>query len=79
MTDKSLKIDRTITVSLILAIFIQTASALLWVGAADARIIMLEEKMRAGRLVAERLARLEEQAVIARGSLERIEKRLDKE
>lgn len=76
---KSLRIDRTITLSLVLAIFIQTCSALLWVGAAEARILMLEDKMREGRLVAERLARLEEQAVIARGSLERIEQRLDAE
>lgn len=69
--------DRTITISLIVTIFIQTAGALLWAGAAEARIVMLEEKMREGRLVAERLARLEERATIAQGSLERIEKRLD--
>lgn len=69
--------DRTITISLVFAVLLQTAGALLWAGAAEARIVMLEEKMREGRLVAERLARLEERATIAQGSLERIEKRLN--
>lgn len=77
MSPSKINFDRTITISLILTLMVQTAGALLWAGAAEARIVMLEEKMREGRLVAERLARLEERATIAQGSLERIEKRLN--
>ena len=38
MADRPLQIDRTVTFGLVLAILIQTAGALLWAGAAEARL-----------------------------------------
>lgn len=79
MTDKALHVDRTITFGLVLAVLVQTAGALLWAGAAEARLSTLESQAIADMPVAERLARLEEQMIGARQSLTRIERRLDAE
>ena len=79
MPDKSLHVDRTITFGLVLAVLVQTAGALLWAGAAEARLSQLETQAAAELPVAERLARLEEQMIGARQSLTRIERRLDSE
>ena len=79
MSDKNLHVDRTISFALILAILVQTAGALLWAGAAEARLSQLEAQAAADLPVAERLARLEEQMIGARQSLTRIERRLDAE
>jgi len=75
--DKPLHMDRTITFGLVLAVLIQTAGALLWAGAAEARLASLESQAKIDAPVAERLARLEEQMLMARQSLTRIENRLD--
>ncbi len=77
MSDKTLHVDRTITFGLILAVTIQTASALLWAGAAEARLSTLESQAVLDVPIAERLVRLEEQMIMARQSLSRIEHRLD--
>ena len=81
MADKPLQIDRTVTLGLVLAVLIQTAGALLWAGAAEARLGALETQAAIDvpmtLPVAERLARLEEQMLMARQSLGRIETRLD--
>jgi hypothetical protein len=77
MSDKKLQMDRTITFGLVLAVLVQTAGALLWAGAAEARLSQLETQAAADLPVAERLARLEEQMTGARQSLTRIERRLD--
>ena len=81
MADKPLQIDRTVTFGLVLAVLIQTAGALLWAGAAEARLAHLESRAKIDAPmalpVAERLARLEEQMKMARDSLSRIETRLD--
>ncbi|MEE9347692.1 MAG: hypothetical protein V3U82_05825 [Robiginitomaculum sp.] len=74
---KSLRFDRTITLSIIFAISIQTAGALMWAGAAEARLTDLESRAQQALPVSERLARLEEQMSMARQSLGRIEQRLD--
>ena len=58
---------------MIVAVAVQTAAALIWAGGAAARIEALESRVAEQRLVAERLARLEEQADATRASLERIE------
>ena len=80
-TGKPLQIDRTVTFGLVLAVLIQTAGALLWAGAAEARLSSLETQAAIDvpmtLPVAERLARLEEQMLMARQSLSRIETRLD--
>jgi len=79
MAEQNLRMDRTITLSLVVAVLVQTAGALLWAGAAEARLSQLETQAAADLPVAERLARLEEQMIGARQSLTRIERRLDGE
>ena len=79
MAEQNLRMDRTITFSLVVAVLVQTAGALLWAGAAEARLSQLETQAVADLPVAERLARLEEQMIGARQSLGRIERRLDGE
>lgn len=79
MAEQNLRMDRTITFGLVLAVLVQTAGALLWAGAAEARLSQLEIQAAADLPVAERLARLEEQMIGARQSLGRIERRLDGE
>ena len=64
-------------VALIVALSVQTIGGLVWAGGAAARIATLEERVAEQRLVAERLARLEEQSVATRASLARIEDRLE--
>ena len=79
MAEQNLRMDRTITFSLVVAVLVQTAGALLWAGAAEARLSQLETQAAADLPVAERLARLEEQMLGVRQSLTRIERRLDGE
>lgn len=68
---------RKIPMALIVALTVQTIGGLVWAGGAAARIATLEERVAEQRLVAERLARLEEQSVATRASLGRIEDRLE--
>lgn len=63
--------------ALIVALTVQTIGGLVWAGGAAARIATLEDRVAEQRLVAERLARLEEQSVATRASLGRIEDRLE--
>jgi len=56
---------------------LQTVSGLIWAGGAAARIATLEARVGEQRLVAERLARLEEQSVATRRAVERIEIKLE--
>ena len=77
MSEKSISFDRTISFGLILAVLIQSASALLWVGAAEVRLLALETKADIKPPVSERLARIEEQMEMTRLSLSRIERQLD--
>lgn len=68
---------RKIPAALIAALAVQTIAGLLWAGGAAARIATLEQRVGEQRLVAERLARLEEQGAATRQALERIERRLE--
>lgn len=77
MSHKPLSFDRTLTFSLVVAVAVQSASALLWVGAAEARILALETTVNIKPPVSERLARIEEQMEMTRLSLSRIERQLD--
>lgn len=72
------KVDRTLNMSIIFAIFVQTAGALMWAGAAAARLSTLEASIAERRDVNERLARIEEQIVMTREGMTRIEGRLDR-
>jgi hypothetical protein len=63
--------------ALVVALGVQTVGGLVWAGGAAARIAALEERVGEQRLVAERLARLEEQGIATREAVERIERRLE--
>jgi DNA-binding HxlR family transcriptional regulator len=68
---------RKVPVALIVALVVQTIGGLVWAGSAAARIATLEERVGEQRLVAERLARLEEQGLATRTAVDRIERRLE--
>lgn len=68
---------KRVPMALVVALVVQTIAGLVWAGGAAARIGTLESRVEEQRLVAERLARLEEQGKAMRASLERIERRLD--
>jgi len=68
---------RKVPLALIVALLAQTIGGLVWAGGAAARIATLEDRVGEQRLVAERLARLEEQGVATRAAVERIERRLE--
>ena len=72
----NLRVDRTITYSLIATVLMRTAGGLLWAGAAGARLSALEAQMALTPGISERLARLEGQTVHIEQSLMRIERRL---
>lgn len=69
----SLKLERTVTLGLILTLVIQTAAGMIWVGAAGARLSELEREVESRWGISERLARLEGETAMMRGSLQRIE------
>ena len=68
---------RRIPVAVIVALSVQTIGGLVWAGGAAARIATLEDRVAEQRLVAERLARLEEQSVATRAAVERMELKLE--
>ncbi len=68
---------RKMAIGLTVALVVQTIGGLVWAGGAAARIATLEERVGEQRLVAERLARLEEQSVATRAAVERVEMRLE--
>lgn len=73
------RLERSITLGVILALTLQTAGALMWTGAANERLDQLEIRADATAPVAERLARLEAHAAHSRAALERIERRLEQD
>ena len=78
MSDKtSFYLDRRLSVGVIVTLTLQTASALMWAGAAEARINTLESRLSQTPHVSERLARLEEKVDLTRETVVRIEQRLD--
>lgn len=70
-------LEKKFTLSFVFVLCLQTASALMWGGAAEARIKMLEAEVSQVPPVNERLARLEEKVDLTRETVLRIEKRLD--
>lgn len=73
------RLDRQISVALIVAVALQAAAALMWAGRASARIDEMQSRLNAQAPVAERLARLEEQASASRAALDRIEAKLERD
>jgi len=72
------RFDRQISLGLVVTVFLQAAAALMWAGRASARIDDMQRRIDVQAPVAERLARLEEQADATRQSLARIEARLER-
>ena len=68
---------RKLATGLAVALAVQTIGGLVWAGGAAARIATLEDRVGEQRLVAERLARLEELGIATRAALMRIETRLE--
>jgi hypothetical protein len=73
------RMDRQVSLGLLVAVALQAAAALMWAGRASARIDDLRQRLDAQAPVAERLARLETQADATRASLARIESKLDRQ
>ena len=71
-----MKLERTVTLGLVATVLLQTAGALVWVGAAESRIVGLEHEMNVRWDVSQRLARLEGETAIVREQLQRIEEHL---
>jgi len=72
------RFDRQVSLGLCITVFLQAAAALMWAGRASARIDDMQRRVEAQAPVAERLARLEEQATATRQSLDRIEAKLER-
>lgn len=68
---------RRVPTALLIALAAQAVAGLVWAGGAAARIGTLETQVAEQRLVAERLARLEEQSLATRAAVERVEQRLE--
>ena len=73
------RLDRQVSLGLLVAVALQAAAALMWAGRASARIDDLRQRLDAQAPVAERLARLETQAEATRAALARIESKLDQQ
>lgn len=70
------QMDRTITISLVFTLLVQTAGGLIWAGSAAARLGALEREHAVTPSISERLARLEGQTSEMAKSLSRIEREL---
>jgi len=73
------RLERHVTLGVVIAMTVQAAAALLWFGSAGERIVQLERRADTQGPVLERLARLEETARRNQATLTRIEARLDGE
>ena len=71
------RLERSVTLGVIIALALQTAGALMWAGATNERLNQLEVRAEQTAPVTERLARLEEHVAYSRAALERIERRMD--
>ncbi|PHR59346.1 MAG: hypothetical protein COA43_09440 [Robiginitomaculum sp.] len=71
------QINRSVSAGIIVTFALQSAAVLMWGGAAETRLQILEKTTSTSLPIAERLVRLEEQMIMARQSLARIERRLD--
>ncbi|MEO0674658.1 MAG: hypothetical protein AAFY32_06595, partial [Pseudomonadota bacterium] len=65
-----------VTVAVSVAVLVQSALALVWAGSAAERLSQLEQRMDARNQLMERTARLEEQVLTMRTTLDRIEQKI---
>ena len=71
------RIDRQVTLAVIVTIAVQAGGGLMWAGRASAKIDELQRRVERQGEIAERLTRLEEQMNATRVTLERLERRLE--
>ncbi len=71
-------LDKRVPVAIIIALLMQTAGALVWAGAASERLSTLEGRTQSLTKMNVRTARLEEQVIYMRATLDRIENKLDR-
>ncbi len=76
--DSHWHLDKRVPVAIIIALLMQTAGALVWAGAASERLSTLEGSTQPLAQMSERTARLEEQVIYMRATLDRIEDKLDR-
>lgn len=72
------RLDRQVPLALIVTLLLQAAGGFMWAGRASVRIDDLKHRVDAQATMAERLARLEEQAALTRESLNRIDDKLER-
>lgn len=70
-------IDRKITLALILALIVESASVFAWAGSTSERLEDLEARVSSQAAMVERLARVEVQLELANAQLKRIEQKVD--
>ena len=68
------QLDRTVTMSLVFTLILQTSGGLIWAGSAAARLDALEKRIAVNTGIGQRLARLEGQTSQMAQSLSRIER-----
>ena len=71
--------DKRIALGVIFALFVQTAGALMWAGAAAQRLEIVEQEVAAQKGVSERLARVETELAAMRKQLDRIERKVEQQ
>jgi hypothetical protein len=71
------RMDRQVTLAVLLALVVQTAGSLIWAGRAAERLDQLEHQVAGQDDALQRLARLEEQATQIEAALRRVEQKLD--
>lgn len=71
-------IERKIGAAVVFALVVQSASTLLWIGAAAERIQVLEQQVAETRPQVERLARMEAQLEAVQAQLKRIETKVER-
>ena len=72
-------LDRRIALGVIFALFVQTAGALMWTGAAAQRLEIVEQEVAEQKGVSERLARVETELAAMRKQLDRIERKVEQQ
>jgi outer membrane murein-binding lipoprotein Lpp len=72
------RLDKRISITIVVLVLVQTFSALIWAGAAGERIAHAEEEAGRVQELSERAARLEVQAGAMREALTRIEAKMDR-
>ncbi len=77
LTEQSWYLDRRVPLAIVVAIILQSAGVLVWIGQITQRINHIERNTLFVAEIGERIARLEENSSFTRASLQRIERQID--